>query len=342
MSIEEKLFDAIGEGKTAIVRKALAAYPHLVAARDYMGATPLHAAAVGGHTDIVRALLEAGANVNSTADKADFRTGEVPLHQAAKSGHAEVVELLLGKSSIKVDCQDAKKQTALLLASYRGSVEVVRLLLKANASHTLTDTNGITPMHAACRRDHRGVVLALLKAKASPYTLDVKGDSPMVYAARHNAEKALYAFAESGVRVKQDRLGKSILSVAQEANQPKSIAAIQLLWPTVSSTSKRSRHNSASTKSPPPVIEQTVDEADEFGFGGDGEEEEFGEGFGDFEGLEEELKPAESEENFGKFMDEDDDAGGWAPNPEASKLVRRRSFFGGSRRGSSSSRHFED
>ena len=50
---------------------------------------------------------------------------------------------------------------------------MVRLLLKAKASFTITDTNGITPMHAACRRDNRGVVLALLKVKASPYTLDV-------------------------------------------------------------------------------------------------------------------------------------------------------------------------
>ena len=56
-----------------------------MAARDHMGSTALHAAAVGGHTDIARVLLEAGANVNTTADKAGFRTGEVALHQAGKT-----------------------------------------------------------------------------------------------------------------------------------------------------------------------------------------------------------------------------------------------------------------
>ena len=52
--------------------------------------TPILFAAEMGHCEIVRALLDAGAQVDyppSTATR--------PLHQAATNGHTEVVKLLL-------------------------------------------------------------------------------------------------------------------------------------------------------------------------------------------------------------------------------------------------------
>ncbi|QDV82168.1 ankyrin repeat domain-containing protein [Planctomycetes bacterium TBK1r] len=58
--------------------------------RDASGSTPLSAAALLGNIEIVKLLLERGANVAATN-----RDGTTPLHVAAFMCHTEVVELLL-------------------------------------------------------------------------------------------------------------------------------------------------------------------------------------------------------------------------------------------------------
>ena len=55
--------------------------------------TPLHLAAFTGRTEVVRLLLERGADVNAKNEKG----GETPLHNAAMNGHAEAAVLLLPK-----------------------------------------------------------------------------------------------------------------------------------------------------------------------------------------------------------------------------------------------------
>lgn len=61
-----------------------------VDAADFDGSTALHAAALGGHTEAARRLLEHGATVNAMTHCADS-----PLHFAAGEGHVPMVRLLL-------------------------------------------------------------------------------------------------------------------------------------------------------------------------------------------------------------------------------------------------------
>eukprot|EP00658_Telonema_sp_P-2_P076721 TRINITY_DN6775_c0_g1_i1.p2 TRINITY_DN6775_c0_g1~~TRINITY_DN6775_c0_g1_i1.p2 ORF type:complete len:105 (+),score=34.15 TRINITY_DN6775_c0_g1_i1:197-511(+) len=53
--------------------------------------TPLSFAAQNGHTEVVRELLGAGAEVDKAAEN-----GATPLSFAAQNGHTEVVKELLG------------------------------------------------------------------------------------------------------------------------------------------------------------------------------------------------------------------------------------------------------
>ncbi|KAL5509700.1 hypothetical protein EMCRGX_G005116 [Ephydatia muelleri] len=54
------------------------------------GSSPLKAACLNGHLDVVKTLLEAGANINQ-ADK----KGRSPLYAASCNGHLDVVKTLL-------------------------------------------------------------------------------------------------------------------------------------------------------------------------------------------------------------------------------------------------------
>jgi len=54
------------------------------------GAPPLWCAAAAGHLDIVRLLIQKGANVNSTT-----KTNSTPLRAACFDGHFEIVQYLV-------------------------------------------------------------------------------------------------------------------------------------------------------------------------------------------------------------------------------------------------------
>ena len=63
---------------------------NLVARNANIHVTPLHSAASGGHSAIVKLLLEHGADPNAAQDG-----GFTPLHSAAQNDDRESVEALL-------------------------------------------------------------------------------------------------------------------------------------------------------------------------------------------------------------------------------------------------------
>ena len=83
------LCNAAIRGDEAVVRALIEAGADVNLARD-IGATPLYIAAQKGHEAVVRALIEAGADVNKARD-----TGATPLFTAAEKGHEAVVRVLI-------------------------------------------------------------------------------------------------------------------------------------------------------------------------------------------------------------------------------------------------------
>lgn len=110
--------------KTLLERGAQPSLP----SRD-QGFSPLHSAvatdAAGSERDIVRLLLEAGADPNAKS-----REGGTPLHTAAFTGDLEIAELLLAYGS-DPNATDPKGLTPLDIARDRRNVEVAALLHRA-------------------------------------------------------------------------------------------------------------------------------------------------------------------------------------------------------------------
>jgi ankyrin repeat protein len=89
----KQLIRAAKSGDIETMKALLATDAGLLDARDKDGSTPLHCAAWKGHYEIVKFLLEAGADAN--AHNGNEHWGTTPLHAAAHANQANIAELLI-------------------------------------------------------------------------------------------------------------------------------------------------------------------------------------------------------------------------------------------------------
>lgn len=102
--------------------------------QDSNGVTALMLASREGHTELVRILLEKGAQVNMQK-----KFGTSALIIASKRGHTEVVKLLLDHGA-HVNKQGEGWMSPLMMASQYGRTEVVKLLILNNADVNVNTT----------------------------------------------------------------------------------------------------------------------------------------------------------------------------------------------------------
>ncbi|XP_020300342.1 ankyrin repeat and SAM domain-containing protein 1A-like isoform X2 [Pseudomyrmex gracilis] len=135
---------------------------------DAKGSSPLHLAAWAGDAEIVRLILSQGPSV----PKVNLATkdNETALHCAAQYGHTEVVAQLL-QYGCDPSIRNSRGESALDLAAQYGRLETVELLVRThpelieslrNSSSSLIFPH--TPLHLASRNGHRAVVEVLLAA----------------------------------------------------------------------------------------------------------------------------------------------------------------------------------
>ncbi|XP_018054947.1 PREDICTED: uncharacterized protein LOC108691615 [Atta colombica] len=135
---------------------------------DAKGSSPLHLAAWAGDAEIVRLILNQGPSV----PKVNLATkdNETALHCAAQYGHTEVVAQLL-QYGCDPSIRNSRGESALDLAAQYGRLETVELLVRThpelieslrNSSSSLIFPH--TPLHLASRNGHRAVVEVLLAA----------------------------------------------------------------------------------------------------------------------------------------------------------------------------------
>lgn len=151
-------------------------------------ATPLHCAALYGHTGALTTLLAHGADPNIMDNR-----GEKPLDLAAQYGHLQVVQILVRahpelllpykKHSNKcreIDYRNQKilKHSPLHSASRNGHKHVVELLLTAGIDVNLVTATG-TALHEAALCGKDSVVRILLEFGADLGVTDPEGRTAM-------------------------------------------------------------------------------------------------------------------------------------------------------------------
>ncbi len=153
------LMDAVKRNDIAKVQQLIAQGVN-VDEKDASQDVPLIMAAYMGHTEIVKALLEAGADVTAV----DPGMKATALHAAAYAGRADAARLLI-EYGIAIDQQGPYNgYTALHDAVWQNNVETAEVLINAGANLTITSNSGQTPLEFAQSRNHTQIA-AMIRRK---------------------------------------------------------------------------------------------------------------------------------------------------------------------------------
>lgn len=216
-SAQDSLIDLIKAGRSDAAMAAIAAPGVDVNAAEPDGSTALHWATYEVDVELVRSLLDAGANANITN-----RFGSSPLTEAVKLGNVELVSLLL-EAGADPDSPNQDNQTALMLASNIGSLEIAEMLIDAGADvNAIESFRGQTALMWASAENHPDIAELLLAHGADVTVKAVHDDWPrqmtsepraqfrpaggltaLLYATRSGCYRCAVGIVEAGADVDQ-------------------------------------------------------------------------------------------------------------------------------------------
>ena len=155
-------FEAAALAGRLRVGKELDADPGYLTAESSFGWTPLHFAAYAGNLEVVKLLLDRGADIDRRANT-KFRN--TPLQVSLLTGQEEMAALLVARGA-DVRIEQAEGFTALHEAAQIGSEKVVALLLDAGADPNSRGNDGRTPLAIARKEGHEAAA-KLLQARGA-------------------------------------------------------------------------------------------------------------------------------------------------------------------------------
>ncbi len=150
--IDKQLLIAIGNSDLSKVR-GLVAQGANIDTNDKNGNTPLYSAAEIGDLNLVKLLLDNGANIE--AKNGEYQA--TPLHGAVENYRLDVVKLLLNCGA-NVNAEDKGNWTPLHYAADTNSLDIVKVLVDAHANLGAKGNYGKIPLDIAKDKRHNNIV----------------------------------------------------------------------------------------------------------------------------------------------------------------------------------------
>ena len=153
MALEKRDFNAV---KSLVEQGA-----DIESKNNEFGINALLAASITGDVESVKYLISKGANVNATAE----RRGETALLIATENGYFEIVKVLI-ENGAKINAKDVDGFTALMIASLTGHTNIAKYLISKNADLNIKDKKyGATALMYASGKGNLELVRALVEAR---------------------------------------------------------------------------------------------------------------------------------------------------------------------------------
>ncbi|KAJ8408895.1 hypothetical protein AAFF_G00247130 [Aldrovandia affinis] len=160
------------------------------------GHTPLMEAASAGHVEVARVLLDYGAGINTHSN--EFKESALTL--ACYKGHLDMVRFLLEAGADQEHKTD-EMHTALMEACMDGHVEVARLLLDSGAQVNMPADSFESPLTLAACGGHVELAALLIERGANLEEVNDEGYTPLMEAAREGHEEMVALLLAQGANI---------------------------------------------------------------------------------------------------------------------------------------------
>ncbi len=190
---------------------------------DGMGDSPLLIAIRNAlPIDIIKALVEKGANVNYKNQE-----GDTPLIESVfDNASIEVVDFLIEKGA-DVNAQNEEGNTPLLAASMNGYTEIARSLIENGADLNLQSQGGETALIYASLHGNLELAALLLEKGANMNEQDVNGQTPLMFGVLNDMVDFVKLLVEKGAdKSIKDESDKTALDYATERGDAEIIALL--------------------------------------------------------------------------------------------------------------------
>ncbi|XP_064781525.1 ankyrin repeat domain-containing protein 6-like isoform X6 [Oncorhynchus masou masou] len=165
-----------------------------------------------GQADNVVQLINKGAKVAVT------KYGRSPLHLASYKGHIEVLRILL-KAGCDLDIQDDGEQTALHRAAVVGNSDVISALIQEGCALDRQDKDGNTALHEVSWHGNSQSVKLLVKAGANVHAKNKAGNTALHLACQNGHAQSSKVLLLGGSRPdSKNHVGDTCLHVAARYN----------------------------------------------------------------------------------------------------------------------------
>ena len=214
---EESIHIAAKIGHLEAVKQHLASGAD-VNAIDHEGNTLLHHAVYNDQTEIIRLLIDKGAEVNGKRKAANNEKGVAPLHTATWRSTIETMELLIDNGA-DVNMKRADGAIALHYAVWFGLKEKTEFLLSKGSDVKARDGNneGATPLHVAVwKSPNNGIVELLIENEADVNDKNNTGETPLDWAIKFKRTELADLLRKHGGKTgKELEGGEPVVEAAQ-------------------------------------------------------------------------------------------------------------------------------
>ncbi|KMT09005.1 hypothetical protein BVRB_6g137130 [Beta vulgaris subsp. vulgaris] len=196
--------------------------------RDKSGASLLHLAAVNGHCQLLKILIDADHGKTLIHDKDNEGYGIV--HFAALSGHLDIARFVIDNGA-DIDVVNYLGETALHLAAIDiNGTEVAKMLVVHGADVNAKDKFGNTPMHRAASTGNLELCKFLIQYGAEIDALDRSEITPLMVAALANhKEVALYLTRSGAIWAGLNEAEEGYMTVLERCSEDVTDAILETL-----------------------------------------------------------------------------------------------------------------